>query len=82
MAVIKNTETIEELKNKMAECEARYHASFKTDSCREIMGSYYEWQAAKKKYYTAIGICRPVEKDPMSDIPCTDENGDDFNSLL
>ena len=82
MAVIKNADTVEDLKRKMAECEEAYHKSFKLDSCRAIMETYYEWQDAKKKYYTAIGVCRPVNTDPMSEIPDNEENVGDFNSLV
>jgi hypothetical protein len=84
----KNTEalSVEELKKYISECEERYHASFKTDSCREIMASYYEWQAAKKRYYVAIGVCRPVEENPMDQFVEDDEENDnldgDFNSLI
>lgn len=78
----KNTDTIEDLKQQMIECEEIYHKSFKTDSCKAIMDSYYNWQRAKKKYYIAIGVCRQMESDPMSEIKCDDENIGDFNSLL
>ena len=59
------TLSIDELKQYISECEERYHASFKKDSCKEIMDSYYEWQKAKKRYYIAIGVCRPAEENPM-----------------
>lgn len=78
MAVTKNTSTVEELKQKMLECEEIYRKSFKLDSCRAIMESYYEWQNAKKKYYTAIGVCKPVSNDLMSEITDNEENINDL----
>lgn len=72
---------IEALKERIAECEERYHKSFKHDSCREIMDSYRDWQLAKKNYYAAIGLVKqPTEQ--ISIVEDDDENCDDFNSLI
>ena len=78
MAITKNTESIEELKNRVSECEAKYRESFKLDSCSAIMKSYYDWQNTKKAYYIAIGVCRPTEQTISDNI---DDVGD-FNSLV
>lgn len=82
MAAIKNDDVTKELKQKMIECEEIYHNSFKFDSCRAIMESYYSWQRAKKEYYTAIGVCRPTNNDKVDNIPDSEEIIDDFNSLI
>lgn len=78
--------SIDELKDRIVKAEERYHNSFKKDSCQEIMNSYYDWQRAKKAYYTAIGICRPQkESDPMNELAMSvneDEDSTDFNSLI
>lgn len=59
----------DELRNIVIEAEERYHASFKKNSCYEIMNSYYDWKRAKKAYYDAIGICRSQkESDPMNEL--------------
>ena len=83
----------DELKERMNKCEERYHAAFKTDSCREIMSSYYEWQAAKRRYYVAIGVCRPNDQNPIDKLAKeeftegyeNEENNElteDFNSFV
>ena len=82
MAAIKNEDTVEDLKKKMAECEDVYHKSFKLDSCKVIMKAYYDWQEAKKKYYTAIGVCRPSSNDKVVDEPDYQENVGNFDSLV
>ena len=74
---------VEALKARIAECEERYHKSFKMDSCREIMDSYRERQLAKKTYYAAIGLVKqPVDPMSIPDDSDDDENCGDFNSLI
>lgn len=51
----------DKLKKYISECEERYHASFKTKSCKAIMDAYYEWQRAKKKYYSTSGAAKQQE---------------------
>ena len=48
------TESPDELKQEIKQCEERYKQSFKGTSCREILDSYYALQAAKKRYYLSI----------------------------
>lgn len=78
--------SLDEMKEYIDKCEARYHASFKTDSCREIMASYYEWRRAKRAYYEAAGICRPSPEGnqllTITDDSENDEINTDFNSLI
>ena len=63
-----NKSTPEELKQRMLECEAKYHDSFKSNSCVAIMDSYHDWQLAKKQYYMSIGRIMPeTEKDTSDD---------------
>lgn len=54
--------SIEHLKNYMDQCKAKYHESFKTNSCATILKAYNEWKYASKLYHSAIGV------------KCTDEN--------
>ena len=65
----------EELKSKIAECEERYHQSFKTNSCKEIMNSFYALQDAKKQYYKSLGKEMPKE-DPMQSGNLTESTDD------
>lgn len=63
-----NKATPEELKQYMNECEKKYRESLKGESCAAIMNSYYDWQRAKKQYYTSIGKVAPtIEKDTSDD---------------
>jgi putative SOS response-associated peptidase YedK len=64
---------ISKLRARIDECEKAYHEAFKTDSCRLIMNSYYEWQQAKKDYYSAIGVTKQ-----NNDIIKIDENNDEI----
>ena len=64
----KSEATPEELKQRMFDCEVKYHESFKGNSCSAIMSSYYDWQRAKKLYYMSIGRVPPeTEKDSSDD---------------
>ena len=79
------TLSVDELKEYIRECENKYHASFKGESCKNIMNAYYEWQNAKKRYYVAIGVCRPPEETSMDNFIEEEENDTldcDFNSLI
>ena len=57
------------------------------------MSSYYEWQAAKRRYYVAIGVCRPNDQNPIDKLAKeeftegyeNEENNElteDFNSFV
>lgn len=70
--------TPEELKQKIAECEERYHNSFKTNLCKEIMSSWHALCAAKEKYYKSIK--REVPADESTQITGnSDQIIDDFD---
>ena len=78
---VEETLSVDELKNYIKECEDKYHDAFNSESCNAIMTAYYEWQNAKKRYYTAIGVCKPKDDIPK-DILENDEIISDFNSLI
>lgn len=64
----------EELKAYIEKCEERYHKSFKLDSCKEIMDSFYELQAAKKKYYKSTGEAEPVAIESIVQNNCKEND--------
>lgn len=68
----------EELRQKIIECEERYHNSFKTNLCREIMSSWHALCAAKERYYKSIKKEIPVDES----VKITDDSDqiiDDFD---
>jgi hypothetical protein len=78
----------DDLKQHIEECEERYRSSFKTNSCKEIMNSYYEWRLAKKKYYELFGICKRsdsnqlvTQSDDVNDY-VEEPVEDDYDSLI
>ena len=46
--------SLEELKQKMDECERIYHESCKGNSCVDIMNSYRAWKDDKKLYQLSM----------------------------
>ena len=60
--------SVDELKEYIRECENKYHASFKGESCKNIMNAYYEWQNAKKRWQLRTIASFP--KTSTSTKPC------------
>lgn len=52
----------DELKSRIVACERQYRLAVQTNSCKEIMGAYKDWQMAKKNYYKSLNVDAPAEE--------------------
>ena len=68
----------EELRMYIAECEERYKQSFHTNSCKEIMNSWYALKAARDQYYKSINkdTCKEESNQIINEI---NQNIDSFD---